>query len=138
MFGDGYPLHYNGKVIRLTPQQSALTWTLLKAYPLAVRADALLIRIGSDSESNVIKYRGIKCTTVEADWNKYDRAAGPIRNAQMADMRPDVVLAAPGKVGTANMIEAARTRGLNVVMLERMPVVRTYEKGATSGATPSP
>jgi precorrin-6x reductase len=64
--------------------------------------------------------------------------AGPIRNAQMADMRPDVVLAAPGKVGTANMIEAARTRGLNVVMLERMPVVRTYEKGATSGATPSP
>jgi hypothetical protein len=84
------------------------------------------------------KYRGIKCTTVEADWNKYDRAAGPIRNAQMADMRPDVVLAAPGKVGTANMIEAARTRGLNVVMLERMPVVRTYEKGATSGATPSP
>lgn len=54
MFGDGYPLHYNGKVIRLTPQQSALTWTLLKAYPLAVRADALLMRIGSDSESNVI------------------------------------------------------------------------------------
>jgi hypothetical protein len=33
MFGDGYPLVYRGKPVHLTPGQSALCWTLLKAYP---------------------------------------------------------------------------------------------------------
>jgi hypothetical protein len=68
--------------------------------------------------------------TVDAEWDKYARPgrknpAGAIRNSKMADMRPDVVLACPGGPGTANMIEAARIRGLNVVMLEKMPVAQT-------------
>ena len=54
MFGDGYPLVYQGRAIGLSPKQSAICWTLLKAYPHIVRRDTLLIRIGSDAETNVI------------------------------------------------------------------------------------
>jgi hypothetical protein len=72
-------------------------------------------------------------TTVEAEWDRYSAGlkkgqknpAGVIRNAKMADMRPDLVLACPGGPGTSNMIETARVRGLRVVMLEKMPVLRT-------------
>lgn len=65
--------------------------------------------------------------TVAAEWDRYHRPgkknpAGAIRNSKMADMRPNVVLACPGGAGTANMIEAARIRGLNVIALEKMPV----------------
>jgi DNA-binding response OmpR family regulator len=54
MFGDGYPLCYKGKPIHLTPAQSAICWTLLKAFPHVVKRDTLLIRIGSDANSNVV------------------------------------------------------------------------------------
>jgi hypothetical protein len=54
MYGDGYPLHHNGKIVLLTPQQSAVCWSLLKAYPMSVMTDTLLMRMGSDSESNVL------------------------------------------------------------------------------------
>jgi DNA-binding response OmpR family regulator len=54
MYGDGYPLVYRGKPVHLTPGQSALCWSLLKAYPSIVRANTLILRMGSDCESNVI------------------------------------------------------------------------------------
>jgi hypothetical protein len=85
---------------------------------------------------------GKEPTTVDAEWEKYSgrpgkNPAGAIRNAKMADMRPDVVLACPGRNGTANMIETARVRGLNVVALERMPVLPTNEEGGTTREPPS-
>lgn len=44
-----------------------------------------------------------------ADWTRYGRAAGPIRNAVMfAAARPDIVVAFPGGTGTANMVSIAR------------------------------
>jgi hypothetical protein len=52
-----------------------------------------------------------------ADWTRYGRAAGPIRNKQMLDEgRPDQVMAflAKGSKGTKNMIEQAQKRGLPV------------------------
>lgn len=54
MFGDGYPLCYNGKPVKLTPTENALIWTLLKAYPNTVRADAMLNRIGSEGNYNTV------------------------------------------------------------------------------------
>jgi hypothetical protein len=59
---------------------------------------------------------------VPADWNKHGRSAGFRRNLEMAEMQPDVVLACPGGRGTANMVEIARSKGLRVVMLEKMPL----------------
>jgi hypothetical protein len=50
-----------------------------------------------------------------ADWKKYPKAAGPIRNQEMLD-KEDVhlVLAFPGGRGTADMIRRARKKGIPV------------------------
>lgn len=50
-----------------------------------------------------------------ADWNKYGKRAGIIRNIEMLDKEtPDMVLAFPGGVGTAHMVREARARGIEV------------------------
>jgi DNA-binding response OmpR family regulator len=54
MFGDGYPLLYKQRLVPLTPGQASLVWTLLKAFPHAVKDDTIINRIGSDCGSNVI------------------------------------------------------------------------------------
>jgi hypothetical protein len=63
-------------------------------------------------------------TKVPAEWGKHGRSAGYIRNIEMAQMDPDVVLACPGGRGTANMVSVARARGIRVVFLEKMPVAK--------------
>ena len=51
----------------------------------------------------------------QPDWDKYGRAAGPIRNKQMLDEgKPDLVIAFPGGRGTANMIKQAKEAGVEV------------------------
>jgi UDP-N-acetylmuramoylalanine-D-glutamate ligase len=60
----------------------------------------------------------IGCNTVTqyADWRKYGRAAGPIRNQEMLDLnKPDVVVAFPGGRGTADMVRRARAKGVRVI-----------------------
>jgi DNA-binding response OmpR family regulator len=54
MFGDGYPLLYMLKPLPLSRAQASLVWTLMKACPHKVSVDTIMIRIGSDCESNVI------------------------------------------------------------------------------------
>lgn len=52
----------------------------------------------------------------KADWNKYGRAAGPIRNQQMLDEgKPDLVLAFPGGRGTQDMIDKALKAGIRTI-----------------------
>lgn len=59
--------------------------------------------------------RKVKCITVPADWAKYGRAAGPIRNQRMIDdFRPDYVVAFPGGRGTADMVSRARASSVPV------------------------
>jgi hypothetical protein len=60
-------------------------------------------------------------TTVEADWNRYKRAAGPIRNAKQLALllrltEPDrrLVLAFPGHDGTENMVSLAKAANIPV------------------------
>lgn len=51
-----------------------------------------------------------------ADWLKLGRAAGPIRNQQMLeDSKPDLVVAFPGKRGTADMVRRAKAAGVKVM-----------------------
>lgn len=57
------------------------------------------------------KERGIPVKRFPADWNKFGKAAGPIRNAQMADYANDVVLF-PGGKGTDSMRKLAKLAGL--------------------------
>lgn len=60
-----------------------------------------------------------RCLTREifpADWEKYGKRAGPIRNAEMVKAGADLVLAfpLPGGRGTQNTIRLAREAGIPV------------------------
>lgn len=67
---------------------------------------------------------GIKCTVFQADWNKYGKAAGPIRNEQMAKYTADadrgILIAFPigESRGTRNMIKLAKQYGLDIEVIE--------------------
>jgi hypothetical protein len=48
--------------------------------------------------------RGVPCASFAAQWDKYDKDAGGIRNQQMIDEgKPDYGLVFPGGYGTADM-----------------------------------
>ena len=71
---------------------------------------------GADSLGE--QYAREKGYTVErypADWNTHGRAAGPIRNAQMANSADALIAFWDGQSkGTKNMINIAKTKGLGV------------------------
>lgn len=57
--------------------------------------------------------RGIAENGYPADWTRFGRKAGPIRNQRMLDQgKPDIVIAFPGGRGTADMVRRARTAGI--------------------------
>ena len=59
--------------------------------------------------------RGIAIERFRADWTRLKRAAGPIRNGQMADAAEALVGVWDGSSpGTKDMIQKARKRGLRV------------------------
>ena len=50
------------------------------------------------------------------DWSAAGKAAGPQRNQMMLERgKPDMVLAAPGGRGTADMVRRAREAGVTVI-----------------------
>lgn len=57
-------------------------------------------------------------TEVPARWNKHGKSAGPVRNRQMLDMKPDLVIAFHPDLskskGTADTVDEARRRGVPV------------------------
>lgn len=58
---------------------------------------------------------GIKVKRFPADWRKHGRAAGPLRNAEMAAYATHLVAVWDGQSrGTKSMIELTRARGLRV------------------------
>lgn len=63
---------------------------------------------------------GMTVLPFPADWARYGRAAGPVRNQQMLDEKPDLVLAFHPNIskskGTANMIEQADAAGVKVIL----------------------
>lgn len=70
---------------------------------------------------------GIHVEKFPADWNKYGRAAGPIRNKQMLrEGKPDAVIAFISKPlessrGTANMVKISKEAGIQVYVEGRSP-----------------
>ena len=62
--------------------------------------------------------RGFGLETFPANWKVHGRAAGPIRNAQMADVANALIAFWDGKSrGTKNMIDTATKRGLKVAVV---------------------
>jgi hypothetical protein len=74
---------------------------------------------GADSIARNCAYQlGWEIIKVPADWKQFGRAAGPIRNKQMLDMKPDAVVyfhmnLAQSK-GTAHMVSIAVKAGYDV------------------------
>ena len=61
--------------------------------------------------------RGYETEVYPADWKTNGRAAGPIRNAQMAAVADALIAFWDGKSrGTKNMIDTATNRGLQVAV----------------------
>ena len=63
---------------------------------------------------------GFDIDVYPAEWNKYGRSAGPIRNKQMLDSGLDLVLAFHDDIsaskGTKDMINRARKANIKVVL----------------------
>ncbi len=59
---------------------------------------------------------------VEANWAKYSRSAGPIRNSEMAKYADALIAVSNGiSPGTADMIKKAKKAGLKIHILEIDP-----------------
>lgn len=62
---------------------------------------------------------GFEVLRFPADWGKYGKRAGPIRNQQMLDEgAPDLVVAFPGGSGTADMVLRAEKACIRTIIVE--------------------
>lgn len=52
---------------------------------------------------------------VPANWSKYGKRAGFIRNSKMLTFSPDIIIAFPGGKGTDMMCRLAETREIEVI-----------------------
>jgi hypothetical protein len=79
---------------------------------------------GADSiAGDLAEFREIKVLVFRADWSKYGRAAGPIRNQQMLDeAKPNMVYAfhpdLKNSRGTLDMVKRARKANLPVTWVD--------------------
>ena len=60
----------------------------------------------------------VKEAAFPPDWERHGRAAGPLRNQEMLDAGPDLVVAFPGGRGTADMIRRAKAVGIKVRVIQ--------------------
>lgn len=60
--------------------------------------------------------RGLECEVYDAEWNKYGKVAGPIRNKRMLEQNPTLVVAFHPNInnskGSKNMINIASAKGV--------------------------
>lgn len=78
--------------------------------------------------------RGLEVIRLPADWAKYGRRAGPMRNAMMAERGDGLVAVWDGEsAGTKNMIDNAKKRGLRVAIYrtDTRELVRIDANGPT-------
>lgn len=73
------------------------------------------------------KFLDVVRTPYPADWKRFGRGAGPMRNQTMADRMPDLVLVFPGSAGTADMKRRAMYAQLNVIEVGHGPVEQWRE-----------
>ena len=74
--------------------------------------------------------RGFDVRAFHADWSRHGRAAGPIRNRDMLEQEPYIVLAfpLPDSKGTVNCMNQARDMGICVRVVK--PKTREVEIGS--------
>lgn len=85
----------------------------------------LVIQGGADGADQLAKdwahMNCVPCLNYPANWSKYKKKAGPIRNQEMLDYgRPHIVLAFPldHSIGTYDMIRRAKAAGIEVIEIK--------------------
>lgn len=59
---------------------------------------------------------GVREQGFQAEWSRLGKAAGPVRNRVMLhESKPDVLVAFPGRDGTANCVGQAHVLGIDVI-----------------------
>lgn len=86
-------------------------------------ADSIAGKIGEQQSLEVIKF--------PADWERYGRSAGPIRNQQMLDEgKPDLVIAFNDAIdaskGTKDMVNRAKKSGIKTMVYHHGVVCTVY------------
>lgn len=105
------------------------TWTDAAAIRQVIDAlptDSTIIHGGAGGADGIAgaaaRARGLSVQVYPADWTRYGRRAGPIRNGEMIRLgEPDRVIAfrsAGPSPGTDDMIRQARAAGLPVEVVE--------------------
>ena len=61
--------------------------------------------------------KGFPVLEFPADWNRYGKSSGHIRNRQMGDISHGLVAFDMGTPGTKGMIDYAQSQGLNVLVI---------------------
>lgn len=89
-------------------------WEILDLLP---KKDLVIIQgdaRGADELAKTwAKNKNVECLSFPADWNKYGKRAGYIRNAKMLDEgKPDLVIAFPGGKGTDMMVMLSESAGI--------------------------
>jgi predicted Rossmann-fold nucleotide-binding protein len=74
----------------------------------AMGADALARRIGLDLK------RGHIIEEHDAKWERYGKAAGPVRNQEMVNLGADLCIAFPGGKGTRDCVQRCLAAGIPV------------------------
>jgi hypothetical protein len=100
-------------------------WDALRSYP----ADTVVIHgacRGADSIAGEEARRlGYGVREFPAEWSKWGKAAGPIRNRQMLAENPDLVIAFHENLaasrGTADTVREARVRDIPVLVVTGQP-----------------
>lgn len=97
---------------------NAVLNSLLEQYP-----DLEIIEGGATGADTLARgwawVKNVPCLTVPADWKKYGKRAGYIRNAKMLNEgEPDLVIAFPGGPGTGMMVNLADKANVSVRIIE--------------------
>lgn len=83
--------------------------------------DAMIIHGGAKGADALAdswaKCRIVKIKVYKADWEKYGKKAGILRNIEMLKENPDLVIAFPGGKGTKHMVSIAKADGHIVLEL---------------------
>lgn len=107
----------------------AVVWTIKAAVARDTsRGEATTVIAGgaggADSQAARFARGVIDLEEYPADWAKYGKAAGPIRNQQMLDQgKPDIVFAFHDDLansnGTGDMVRRAKAAGIPVYVVSR-------------------
>jgi len=87
--------------------------------------------LGADSMSGEIgTLMGFEVIRELADWGKYHKGAGLVRNSKMLTYEPQLVIAFHGDIsqsrGTLNMITQARKAGVPVILVDAEEAVQVF------------